>query len=138
MFFKRKGDKTKYSFIDWKCIGRRCWAPGMYQHRSPLSCGGSRNTGSSDTATCMNRAYRGCPEGPDGEYTESILDAETGEETVIHHLGVPLYQIDLAEERKLTGWKAAYPPPPHLQTKRVITRPRVYHVHGISRAHVIL
>lgn len=42
--FVRKGSKIRYSFSDRECIGRTCWAPGMYQHRSPLSCGGSRNS----------------------------------------------------------------------------------------------
>ena len=61
MNFKRKGDKNRYSFLDRFCIGRVCWSPGMYQHRSPLSGGGSRNTGSPDSPCCLNRAYRGCP-----------------------------------------------------------------------------
>lgn len=99
MTFKRKGDNARYSFLNSRCIGRRCWAPGMYQHRSPLSCGGSRNTGSPDTACCMSRAYHGCPEGPDGERKT----VEDGQEAT--HVGVPLYQIELAKQRKAAGWK---------------------------------
>lgn len=69
MFFKKKGEKTQFRFVNSRCIGRACWAPGNYQHRSPMSGGGSRNTGSPDTPCCMNNAYRGCPEGPDGSRT---------------------------------------------------------------------
>jgi hypothetical protein len=47
MTIRKKGDKTQYSFVDAGCLGRECFAPGMYQHRSPLSGGGSRNTGKS-------------------------------------------------------------------------------------------
>jgi len=57
--FKRPRDKNRYSFLDRHCIGRSCWAPGLYQHRG-ATMSGSRNTGD-ETACCMNRAYRGCP-----------------------------------------------------------------------------
>jgi hypothetical protein len=123
MMFKRKGDKARYSFIDAKCIGRPCWSPGMYQHRSPLSGGGSRNTGSPDTPCCLNRAYRGCPEGPDGERMETCPNCKgtkllsVGGDTFrcdncLGHeswlvTGLPVYQIELAKERKAQGWKTA-------------------------------
>ena len=81
--FRRKGDKHKYSFRDKECIGLSCWAAGMYQHRSPMACGGSRNTGSPDSPCCLNRAYRGCP---------SIL---------------PAFSKELAAARKKEGWKLA-------------------------------
>jgi hypothetical protein len=64
MDFKRKGDKARYSFKDARCIGRSCWAPGMYQHRGAI-LSGSRNTGSPDSPCCMTRAYHGCPDGPE-------------------------------------------------------------------------
>lgn len=115
MFFKQTGDKTHYSFVDAKCIGCICWAPGHFQHRSPMSGGGSRNTGSQDSPTCLNRAYRGCPEGPEGEYMEKCnypdheglgIDCPwcrgKGE---LKHVGLPIYQIELAKERKEKGWK---------------------------------
>lgn len=79
--FKRKGEKTAYDFRAPECIGLKCWAPGMFQHRSPMSCGGSRNTGSPDTACCMNRAYRGCP----------------------HPL--PSFDATLETSRKTEGWR---------------------------------
>jgi hypothetical protein len=67
MTFKRKGDNNRYSFVDARCIGRECWAPGLFQHRAPLAGGGSMNTSSPPTPCCMNRAYHGCPDGPEGE-----------------------------------------------------------------------
>ena len=102
MLFRRTGDKHRYSFVDERCIGRECWAPGMFQHRSPLSCGGSRNTGSPDSPCCMNRAYRGCPSGPDGEREE--MDPNYAKITI---QGKPLYQIELARQRKTEGWRKA-------------------------------
>lgn len=98
MMFKRKGERGSYLFIDRRCIGRRCWAPGAFQHRAPLAGGGSMNTSSPDTLTCMNRAYRGCPEGPEGR-----IENPDGSITV----GVPVYQIELAKQRREQGWKAA-------------------------------
>jgi hypothetical protein len=60
--FARKGEKPRrlYTFSDAKCIEASCWAPGMYQRRG-ATMSGSRNTGSPDDPTCMNRAYHGCP-----------------------------------------------------------------------------
>ncbi len=131
MTFRRKGDKAQYSFLDAKCIGRKCWAPGMYQHRSPLSCGGSRNTGSPDSPCCLNRAYHGCPQGPEGERSEPCPKCD-GERTImtsppgavhaddlaeyepcnvchgsgsITRVGVPEFSATLAKERKALGWK---------------------------------
>jgi hypothetical protein len=101
MNFKRKGDKVKYNFVDELCIGRRCWAAGMYQHRSPMAGGGSMNTSSPDTPCCLNRAYRGCPDGPMGERTED-RDGE-----IVHIVGLPEYQKDLAVKRRNEGWKRA-------------------------------
>lgn len=98
MNFKCKGDSVRYSFIDRRCIGRKCWAPGAFQHRAPLAGGGSMNTTSPPTQTCMNRAYHGCPQGPEGERKN-----EDGSITV----GVPLYQIELAKERRDLGWRPA-------------------------------
>jgi hypothetical protein len=63
MDFRKVRDKRRYDFVDAACIGRACWAPGLYQHRSALAGGGSRNTGSPDTPCCLNRAYHGCPIG---------------------------------------------------------------------------
>lgn len=102
MEFKRKGNKARYQFLDDRCIGRHCWAPGMYQHRAPMSGGGSRNTGSPDSPCCLNRAYHGCPEGPDGERKEH--DEEFGDVTAV---GVPVFQPELAAKRKAEGWRKA-------------------------------
>lgn len=100
MNFKRKGEKTQYNFVDDLCIGRRCWAPGNFQHRSPMAGGGSMSTSSPDTPCCLNRAYRGCPEGPVGERMEE-RDGET-----CHIIGLPEYQKELATKRKAEGWRA--------------------------------
>lgn len=101
MTFTRKGDRNRYSFSDAKCLGRKCWAPGMFQHRSPLAGGGSMNTSSPDSPCCMNRAYRGCPEGPEGERREI---EDTGQEII--HVGLPVSYAALAKERRAEGWKA--------------------------------
>ena len=125
--FKRPGDKAKYSFSDAKCIGRECWAPGMYQHRSPLSGGGSRNTGSPDSPCCLNRAYRGCPQGPVGEREEPcftclgqghvLLPDFTGDgpqfvtcavcagRRKVTIQGLPAVDIELTKQRKSEGWR---------------------------------
>src|SRR5208282_1654263 len=103
MVFRRKGDKAHYNFLDKTCLGRSCWAPGMYQHRSPMSCGGSRNTGSPDSPCCLNRAYHGCPDGPVGEHVEYNEYLKTD----CLHVGLPVFQPDLAAKRKSEGWKAA-------------------------------
>ena len=133
MYFKRTGDKQKYNFVDAKCIGRTCWSPGMYQHRSPLSCGGSRNTGSPDSPCCLNRAYRGCPDGPEAERTEAcqhckgegielILPAGAGHPDDLAEYqpccvcrgyksvtvcGLPVSDPDLAKQRKSEGWRVS-------------------------------
>lgn len=133
MKFKRRGEKTQYDFIDARCIGRQCWAAGMFQHRSPLSGGGSRNTGSPDSPCCLNRAYRGCPDGPDGERIEDCPSCNgTGTEEVAaagaghsddlaehvpcgrcagtgknHIQGVPVFRAELAKQRKSEGWRIA-------------------------------
>ncbi len=98
MIFRQRGDKTQYSFIDGRCIGRRCWAPGAFQHRAPLAGGGSMNTSSPPTMTCMNRAYHGCPEGPEGRRENEDCSIT---------VGVPIYQIELAKERRSQGWRKA-------------------------------
>ncbi len=83
MDLKRKGDKNRYNFLDRDCLGRHCFAPGMYQHRAPMAGGGSCNTGSPDTPCCLNREYRGCP----------------------HPLPAP--DATLQAERRRDGWKVA-------------------------------
>jgi hypothetical protein len=100
MTLRRKGDKNKYSFVDLGCLGRGCFAPGMYQHRSPLSCGGSRNTGSPDSPCCLNRAYHGCPSGPVGE---TIEKEPSGRE--ITRAGLPVIDEQLMRTRKKDGWR---------------------------------
>lgn len=106
-YFRRKGDKNKYSFTDVQCIGRECWAAGMFQHRSPMSGGGSRNTGSPDTPCCLNRAYRGCPDGPVGR--KEITEYEEMEGRQVPRLvtiaGLPEVSKELAAKRKAEGWK---------------------------------
>lgn len=100
----RKGrERTKFFVVDDKCIGRTCFAPGMFQHRSPMSCGGSRNTGSPDTPCCLNNAYRGCPMGPDGERKE--FDKDLGCEVTC--VGLPIFEPELAKQRKAIGWRKA-------------------------------
>lgn len=99
MNFKRRGAKHKYNFVDEFCIGRKCWAPGLFQHRAPLSGGGSMNTSSPLTPCCMNRAYRGCPAGPMGERKE-VYD---GQEITI--VGLPIYEKELAQQRRKEGWR---------------------------------
>src|SRR5271166_1257762 len=100
---RRRGEKTRYSFADAECLGRECFAPGMYQHRSPLSGGGSRNTGSPDSPCCLNRAYRGCPDGPVGA-TEFPCDCEGNPHDTHLVVGLPLVNIDLKRKRKQEGW----------------------------------
>ena len=133
MKIKRVKEKTRYDFVDARCLGRKCFAPGMYQHRSPMSCGGSRNTGSPDSPCCLNRAYRGCPDGPEGRKSEicSVCNENRIETTAsagaghsddlavcapcsgcgghgeIIVVGLPLYDKELAKQRKAEGWKVA-------------------------------
>jgi hypothetical protein len=113
--FKRKGEKTKYSFVDSRCIGRYCWAPGMYRHMSIQSMG-LRNTGSPDSPCCMNRAYHGCPEGPEGA-TETNCDHRGYDgadnclicrgKSRIAVCGLPTYNQNMAQQRKTQGWRTA-------------------------------
>src|ERR1700761_6539948 len=98
MLFKKKGESPKYSFLDKDCIGRTCWAPGLFQHRAPLAGGGSMNTSSLPTPCCMNRAYRGCPPGPFGERHE------THEGQLVTVQGVKSPDKALAMKRKHEGW----------------------------------
>lgn len=133
MKFKRKGGQARYDFVDAKCIGRPCWAPGMYQHRAPLAGGGSRNTGSPDSPCCLNHAYHGCPDGPVGARDEQCDQCDEnglievrqaaaghyddlaeyehchfcGGGKTIKVAGLPEYQAELAKTRKDAGWKAA-------------------------------
>ncbi len=68
----------------------------------------------------MNRAYRGCPDGPVGEHMEAcdLCDAEgkvaahelcpwCGGSKQIKHVGLPVVNADLARERKAAGWRKA-------------------------------
>ena len=133
MTIRRKGEKVKYDFVDAGCLGRTCFAPGMFQHRSPLSGGGSRNTGSPDSPCCLNRAYRGCPSGPLGESTEQCtLCSEEGtvetapagaghSDDLAEHApcpwcggtkkvtvsGLPIVDAELRKKRRAEGWKVA-------------------------------
>jgi hypothetical protein len=113
MFFKKKGEKTQFRFVNSRCIGRACWAPGNYQHRSPMSGGGSRNTGSPDTPCCLNNAYHGCPEGPDGARTVECHCGGNnpgcvycGGTNMVHYRGLPEYDKEMAAKRKAEGWRA--------------------------------
>jgi len=115
-FFRKSGEKTKFYFVDERCIGRECWAPGLYQHRG-ATLAGSRNTGN-DSPMCLRNAYHGCPDGPEGEHSETCQapgdTAEahvncpwcggTGKTTMC---GLPVYNAELAKQRKAEGWKRA-------------------------------
>jgi hypothetical protein len=112
MDFRKMGEKTRFRFINARCIGRWCFVPGMYQHRSPVAGGGSRNTGSPDTPCCLTCAYRGCPNGPDGEHIEACVECSGAEciycggTGVIHYHGLPEYDAKAAKQRKADGWRA--------------------------------
>ena len=116
MLIRKTGDITRYSFSDRECLGRQCFAPGMFQHRSPMACGGSRNTGSPDSPCCLTRAYRGCPSGPVGERVEDCFQCR-GEGDApcsvcrgakqITISGLPLVDATLTRQRKAEGWKLA-------------------------------
>lgn len=80
-YVKRKGDPKKYWMVDAKCIGCKCFAPGLFQHRGATGSG-SRNTGTPDSPVCLNNAYHGCPD--DRGYSE-----------------------DVEKQRKAEGWKRA-------------------------------
>ncbi len=98
-FFKMNGKKEKYSFSHERCIGRDCWSPGLFQSMAHTGSG-LRSTSSPPTPCCMNRAYRGCPAGTDGERKE--VDPIYGEIVV---QGQPVFQIQLAKIRKAQGWR---------------------------------
>ena len=102
---RKVGENMKYSFSDAGCLGRECFAPGMYQHRSPMSGGGSRNTGSPDTPCCLNRAYRGCPSGPVGRQVIACdCEGQPHKEHIVR--GLPVVDSRLKSVRKREGWKA--------------------------------
>lgn len=123
--FRKVGEPTKYHFVNERCIGRRCWAPGRYQHRSPMAIGGSRNTGSPDTPCCLNNAYHGCQPGPDGQINEpctvcggtgdfmteaGFIDPKADCEACrgygyVIRQGLPEFDKDKAAERKADGWR---------------------------------
>jgi len=81
MKFRQVGRKGQFDFLDADCIGRRCFAPGSYQHRG-ATASGSRNTGDYSNC-CMNRAYHGCP------------------------YPLPEFDKELAKKRKVEKWKKA-------------------------------
>jgi len=70
-------EKSRYHMNEPKCIGYKCFAPGMYQHRG-ASSGGSKSSGQS--AMCLTSAHRGCPAGRE-------------------------YDKALAAKRKADGWR---------------------------------
>lgn len=82
--FRQTGSKTRFRFVGPRCIEAKCWAPGMYQHRGATPSG-SRNSGSPDTACCLNNAYHGCPQPEDARG----------------------YDVELARARRKEGWKRA-------------------------------
>ena len=55
---KKAGEKGTYQMLDAQCIGRGCFAPGLYQHRGATSSG-SKNSG--ESRRCIHQAYHGCP-----------------------------------------------------------------------------
>jgi hypothetical protein len=68
---RKKGERgVLYSMIDRECIGRPCFAPGMYQVRG-ATMSGSRATGE-HRPTCMNRAYHGCPNDAERRYDPAL------------------------------------------------------------------
>ncbi len=101
--FRKTGDKRRYAFVDRGCLGRTCFQPGMYQHRG-ATLSGSRNTGSEDSATCMHRAYHGCPDGPVGARVEEC-DCPGHPHNCHNVSGLPLVDLELAKLRKKEGWK---------------------------------
>lgn len=78
-YVRRKGEKDRYWMVDRQCIGRDCFAPGRFQHRSATMGGGSRNTGDY-SLTCMRNAYHGCPDCKDQLYsvTELLKNTQAG------------------------------------------------------------
>lgn len=90
MEIRKIGDKRKYSFVDHDCLGRKCFAPGMFQHRSMMAGG-------------MTRAYHGCPDGPVGR--EGIPCGCPGMPHEFHiREGLPEVFEDLLKKRKAEGW----------------------------------
>lgn len=79
MIFQQDGDKRRYAFLDAACIGRRCFSPGVYQHRGATSVG-LRNAGYY-SACCMYQAYHGCP------------------------LPLPACDAEAAKQRRKDGWR---------------------------------
>lgn len=74
------------------------------------------NTSSPDSPCCLNRAYRGCPDGPVGERkdvcksclgesSEGSTCAACGGHGYILTVGLPSYQKELATKRRAEGWK---------------------------------
>lgn len=101
MSIRRVREKVRYSFLDARCLGRRCFSPGFFQHRAPLAGGGSMNTSSPPTPCCMNRAYHGCPAGPDGEKHEER------DGVMVTIQVTPEFNPEVAKERKAQGWRWA-------------------------------
>ena len=100
MTFRIVGDKARYEFHDERCIGRFCWAPGSFQHRGASGAGMGTHATGHYSDCCMTRAYRGCPEGPEGEKQEQ--DSTYGLVTVS---GLPIFDPRVAAEHKKLGWK---------------------------------
>ena len=57
---RQTGSPSQYKVLDRDCIGRACFAAGLYEHRGATGSSGSRSTGRR-TACCLTRAYHGCP-----------------------------------------------------------------------------
>jgi hypothetical protein len=68
---RQKGEKGRYDVLHSKCLGCKCFNPGGYQVRG-ATLAGSRNTGKVDLC-CMRRAYHGCPDEAEREFTEERL-----------------------------------------------------------------
>jgi hypothetical protein len=87
MKLRKTGDKRKFDFLEFECLGRECFAPGDFQHRG-ATMSGSRNTGEYSSC-CMNRAYRGCSWG-------RLAERE-----------LPEVSKELMAQRKREGWRKA-------------------------------
>lgn len=108
--FRKVGEPTKYHFVNERCIGRRCWAPGLYRGLAAAPC-------------CLNNAEHGCPAGPDGQINEPCTVCEgTGDQPgaaapggkdceacsgygYVIRQGLPEFDKDKAAERKADGWR---------------------------------
>ena len=56
---RRIGERgMRWLVRDRACIGRLCFAPGVYQHRG-ATAKGSHNTGA-ESMCCLNSAHHGC------------------------------------------------------------------------------